>query len=97
VEPDSPEHEAAVAEEGRRIVGEQGPELIEVPEGRIIEVEGGRYGLRPTESTPIPNRADNAWEDLLALREEARTLGIDVRDSWPINRLQREIARKRQT
>lgn len=60
-----------------------------------ISIEGGFHGLRPAESTPIPNAADRAWQELLALREEARALGIEVSDAWPIDRLQREIALKR--
>jgi hypothetical protein len=41
---------------------------------------------------PLPNKADAAWEELLRLRDEARALGIDVKDSWPIVELKREIA-----
>jgi hypothetical protein len=77
---------------------EPDPEILDThDEPRRIDIEGGQYGYRPDESTPIPNRADNAWEDLIALREEARAMGIEVRDDWPINRLQREIAHKRPT
>jgi len=41
-----------------------------------------------------PNQADTAWERLLKLREEARALGIEVDDAWPIQRLVEEIAAK---
>jgi hypothetical protein len=41
-----------------------------------------------------PNKADAAWERLLKLREEARALGIEVDDAWPIQRLIEEIASK---
>lgn len=45
------------------------------------------------EATPVPNQADDAWERLVKLRDEARALGIDVDDRWPIARLEEEIAR----
>jgi hypothetical protein len=41
--------------------------------------------------TPVPNQADLAWKRLQALRAEARELGIDVDDRWPIARLESEI------
>ena len=43
---------------------------------------------------PPENKSDAAWERLLKLRVEARALGIDVDDSWPIQRLVEEIAAK---
>lgn len=46
------------------------------------------------ESTPIPNKADAAWERLQALREEARALGVEVDEHWPIAQLEEEIARR---
>lgn len=63
--------------------------------GERLDVEGGTYGLRPGAGTPIPNKADAAWERLQELRAEARDLGIDVDDAWPIALLEREIAAKR--
>jgi hypothetical protein len=41
-----------------------------------------------------PNKADAAWERLLRLRDEARALGIEVDEAWPIQRLIEEIATK---
>ena len=51
----------------------------------------------PVETPPIPvetppNQADAAWERLLKLRDEARALGIEVDEAWPIQRLVEEIA-----
>lgn len=40
----------------------------------------------------LPNRTDAAWERLLRLRDEARSLGIEVDDAWPIKELLDEIA-----
>jgi hypothetical protein len=45
------------------------------------------------DAAPVPNQADDAWERLAKLRDEARVLGIDVDDRWPIARLEEEIAR----
>ena len=50
----------------------------------------------PEESTPeryvVPNKADVAWEELQTLRAQARKLGIEVDDKWPIAELQAQIA-----
>jgi hypothetical protein len=46
----------------------------------------------PGETRPLPNKADAAWEELEALRSEARNLGVQVDDRWPIVRLREEIA-----
>lgn len=45
------------------------------------------------ESYPLRNAADDAWAELLSLREEATALGIEVDESWPIDRLRKEIAK----
>jgi len=42
---------------------------------------------------PLPNQADDAWEELLALRARAVDLGIVVDERWPIVRLRAEIRR----
>lgn len=42
---------------------------------------------------PLRNAADDAWAELLALREKATELGIEVSESWPISRLREEIAK----
>ena len=63
--------------------------------GERIEVEGGTYGLRPDQGTPVPNRADAAWERLQELRAEARELGIEVDDRSPIAELEELIARRK--
>lgn len=60
-----------------------------------LDVEGGTYGLRPDEGTPIPNRADAAWERLQKLRAEARELGIEVDDRDPLAELEELIARRK--
>jgi hypothetical protein len=44
-------------------------------------------------SYPLPNAADAAWEELLALRAQAAELGIEVDEAWPIVRLREEIAK----
>lgn len=41
---------------------------------------------------PLPNKADAAWVRLEELREQARGLGIEVDDRWPIARIEQEIA-----
>lgn len=55
--------------------------------------------IPPEEAPPIPvetppNQADAAWERLLKLRDEARVLGIEVDDAWPVQRLIEEIGAK---
>ena len=45
------------------------------------------------QSYPLPNAADDAWAELLKLRERARELGVEVSESWPIVRLREEIAK----
>lgn len=45
----------------------------------------------PGRPQPLANQADAAWEELRRLRAEARDLGIDVDDRWPIMRLREEI------
>lgn len=49
----------------------------------------------PVDAQPVPNKADAAWEQLQALRAEARDLGVAVDDRWPIARLEEEIGRRR--
>ena len=44
-------------------------------------------------SYPLPNAADAAWDELLALRAQAAELGIEVSEAWPIVRLREEIAK----
>lgn len=60
-----------------------------------LDVEGGIYGLRPVASTPVPNRADAAWERLQELRAEARELGIDITEREPIAELEQLINARR--
>jgi hypothetical protein len=45
------------------------------------------------QSYPLPNAADEAWLELLALREKAAALDIQISDAWPIDRLRAEIAK----
>jgi hypothetical protein len=59
--------------------------------GERLDVEGVAYGERPDQSTPIPNKADDAWARLLELRDEARALGIEVDLAWSIAELERVI------
>lgn len=40
---------------------------------------------------PTPNKADAAWEELQTLRAQARKLGIEVDDKWPIAELEAQI------
>lgn len=58
----------------------------------VTDGERGLYGLRAGESMPLPNKADAAWVRLEELREQARGLGIEVDDRWPIARIEQEIA-----
>jgi hypothetical protein len=51
---------------------------------------------RPGAATPIPNRADAAWERLQALRAEARELGIEITEREPIVELEQLIKARRQ-
>lgn len=55
-----------------------------------------KYPEPPEVAPPVPaqvpdNKADAAWERLLKLRDEARALGIEVDEAWPIQRLIEEI------
>lgn len=59
--------------------------------GERLDVEGGVYGERPDQSTPIRNKADAAWEQLESLRAQARSYGLAVDDAWPLARVQQEI------
>lgn len=52
----------------------------------------GMHGEQDMAPRPLPNRADAAWAELEALRVQARNLGIEVEDRWPIVRLREEIA-----
>lgn len=45
------------------------------------------------EAYPLRNAADDAWAELVALREKAAALDIQVSDAWPIDRLREEIAK----
>lgn len=54
-------------------------------------VSDGVHGDRDMQPRPLPNKADAAWEELEALRAEARDLGIQVDDRWSILRLREEI------
>ena len=45
----------------------------------------------PEQGTPLPNKADAAWAELMRLREQARDLGVDVDERWSIARLREEI------
>jgi hypothetical protein len=47
---------------------------------------------RPEQGTPTPNRADAAFAELEALREEARLLGLDASDRIPLAELRERIA-----
>lgn len=42
---------------------------------------------------PVPNKADAAWEELLALRARAAELGMEVDEHWPIVELREWIAK----
>jgi hypothetical protein len=42
-------------------------------------------------AVPLPNKADEAWAELLRLRAEAVRLGVAVEDAWPVERLRAEI------
>jgi hypothetical protein len=63
--------------------------------GERLDVEGGVAGIRPDVATPLPNKADAAWEELRQLRIRARDLGIEVDEAWPIQRLVEEIGARR--
>jgi hypothetical protein len=60
--------------------------------GDRLDIEGGLYGERPDIGRPVANRADDAWQLLEQRRAEARALGIEVEDAWPLNRVEEEIA-----
>ena len=63
--------------------------MCAVPESRSFEPP---EAAPPIPAETPPNKADTAWERLLKLREEARALGIEVDEAWPIQRLIEEIA-----
>lgn len=46
-------------------------------------------------SVPVPNKADTAWLELERLRAQARQLGIEVDESWPIVELREQIDKAR--
>lgn len=70
-------------------------EIMKELSSKRLDVEGGQAGWRPESGEPQPNRTDAAWERLLKLRDEARALGIEVDEAWPIQRLIEEIATRR--
>jgi hypothetical protein len=43
----------------------------------------------------LPNKADEAWSRIEELRAEARALGVEVDERWPIARLEQEIAARK--
>jgi len=63
--------------------------VTERPYGHLVS--DGVHGGRTEPARPLPNKADAAWEELEALRAEARDLGIQVDGRWPIIRLREEI------
>lgn len=63
--------------------------------GELLHAADGTFGERPDAATPLPNMADEAWSRLEELRVEARLLGVEVNDRWPIARLEQEIAARR--
>lgn len=63
--------------------------------GEHLHTDDGKFGVRPDVATPLPNAADVAWSRLESLRAEARALGVEVDDRWPIARLEQEIAARR--
>ena len=46
-------------------------------------------------SVPVSNKADAAWAELERLRAEARGLGIEVDERWPIVELREQIDKAR--
>lgn len=68
-------------------VGEHGPERFV----RTDEVIGQSDG----KPRSVPNQADVAWEELERLRAEARSLGLEVNERWPLAILREEVARAR--
>jgi hypothetical protein len=57
---------------------------------------GHRRGERPESGMPLPNAADDAWAELVALREEAAALGLGnfTGDPLAVLRARVEQARK---
>lgn len=63
--------------------------------GDLLYTDDGKFAERPDVASPLPNRADEAWARLESLRDEARALGVEVDDRWPIGRLEQEIAARK--
>lgn len=49
-----------------------------------VVTDDGRFGVTDGTPRPIPNKADAAFAELQALREEARDLGLEVTDREPL-------------
>lgn len=62
-----------------------------------LDIEGDLVGERPDESTPVPNRADAAWAELQALRDEANTLGLEDYGAEPLAVLRSRVEQARNT
>ena len=57
-----------------------------------VVTDDGRFGRTDGQPTPIPNKADAAYAELTALRDEARDLGLGVRLDEPLAALRARVA-----
>jgi hypothetical protein len=60
-----------------------------------LDVEGGLAGLRPVERATLPNKADAAAAEAVALREEAAELGLSEYEGLPLAELRAKVAAAR--
>jgi hypothetical protein len=61
----------------------------------VVDLGDGRFGRTDGNPQPIPNRADAAFAELQALREEARELGLEVDGREPLATLRARVREAR--
>jgi hypothetical protein len=66
-----------------------------VSDPQEVVTDDGRFGVTDGNPKPLPNRADAAFAELQALRQEAVELGLEVDGREPLERLRGRVLEAR--